>query len=186
MSFEGDYMTQKISVRRATEDDAPKLLEIYAPFVLNTAVTFEYEVPSVAKFAGRISDTLKKYPYLVASLDGEIAGYAYAGAFKERAAYSRCVEITVYVNERYKRCGIGQTLYHELEKALCAQGVLNLNACIAYTERQDDHLTQDSVLFHEKQGFCKVAHFHKCGFKFNRWYDMIWMEKLIGEHENGI
>jgi phosphinothricin acetyltransferase len=157
-------------------------LEIYAPYVEHTAITFEYEVPTVAEFKNRIETTLKKYPYLVAEKDKELLGYAYAGAFKERAAYDWAVETSIYVRMDLKRQGIGSFLYATLEKALKAQGILNLNACIAYAVCEDEFLTNDSVYYHEKQGYIKVAHFHKCGYKFNRWYDMVWMEKIIGEH----
>jgi phosphinothricin acetyltransferase len=150
--------------------------------VEHTAITFEYEVPTVAEFKNRIETTLKKYPYLVAEKDKELLGYAYAGAFKERAAYDWAVETSIYVRMDLKRQGIGSLLYATLEKALKAQGILNLNACIAYAVCEDEFLTNDSVYYHEKQGYIKVAHFHKCGYKFNRWYDMVWMEKIIGEH----
>ena len=175
-------MTGELTIRRAGTEDAAALLEIYRYYVLHTAITFEYEVPTVAEFANRITCTLQRYPYLVAEIDGQIVGYAYAGKFKERAAYAWNVELSVYVEKSQKRRGIGHALYHELERILKAQGVLNLNACIAYPVKEDEYLTFDSVRFHEKQGFTMVGEFHASGYKFNRWYDMVWMEKLIGEH----
>ena len=171
-----------LTIRTAVEHDAEALLQIYAPYVKKTAITFEYDVPSVEEFAGRISKVLQKYPYLVAEVNGEPVGYAYAGPFKERAAYDWAVETTVYVREDMKKSGIGRALYTALEEALAAQGILNLNACIAFPENEDSHLTKDSQLFHEKMGFNEVGRFHKCGCKFGRWYDMVWMEKLIGNH----
>ena len=81
----------------ATPDARFALVEIYAPYVRKTAVTFEYDVPSVAAFSGRIERVLEKFPYLVAENDGEIVGYAYAGAFHPRAAYQWCAEMSVYV-----------------------------------------------------------------------------------------
>ncbi len=173
---------EEITIRTAVRQDAEALLQIYAPYVKNTAITFEYDVPSVEEFAGRISKVLQKYPYLVAEVNGEPVGYAYAGPFKERAAYDWAVETTVYVRENMKKSGIGRALYTALEKALSAQGILNLNACIAFPETEDEYLTTDSVKFHEKMGFETAGRFHKCGCKFGRWYDMVWMEKLIGEH----
>jgi phosphinothricin acetyltransferase len=83
----------------------------------------------------------------------------------------------------YKRKGIGSLLYNALENALKEQGILNLNACIAYTDKEDDYLTNDSIRYHEKMGYTEVAHFHKCGYKNKTWYDMVWMEKFIGEHK---
>ncbi len=170
------------TIRTATKDDAARLLEIYAPYVENTAITFEYEVPSVAEFAQRIENTLKKYPYLIAESGDEILGYTYAGAFKGRAAYDWSVETTLYVKSTCHRQGIGKALYLALEKTLKAQNILNLNACIAYPEVEDEFLTQNSPHFHESMDYKLVGVFHQCGFKFHRWYDMIWMEKQIGEH----
>lgn len=171
-----------ITIRKANPDDAPQILGIYASYVQNTAISFEREVPSVREFSGRIENTLKKYPYFVAEADNEIVGYTYAGRFKKQAAYDWSVETTLYIREQNRRNGIGAMLYERLECALKAQGILNLNACIAYTDIEDAHLTNDSVAFHEKCGYRLVAHFHECGYKFNRWYDMVWMEKMIGEH----
>ncbi len=172
----------KITIRTAQLSDASEILKIYTPYVENTAITFEYEVPSTKEFEGRIASTLEKYPYIVAILEGKIVGYAYAGAFKSRAAYDWGVEMTVYVDRNLKRMGIGRILYEKIEAILGAQGILNVNACIGYPEKEDEHLTWDSVKFHDKLGYKKIGHFHECGYKFNRWYDMVWMEKLIGEH----
>lgn len=171
-----------ITIRKAMPSDAPQILEIYASYVQNTAISFEREVPSVREFSARIENTLKKYPYFVAETDKEIVGYTYAGRFKTQAAYDWSVETTIYIKKNNKRCGIGAMLYERLENALKAQGILNLNACIAYTDVEDAHLTNDSVAFHEKCGYRLVAHFHACGYKFDHWYDMVWMEKMIGEH----
>ena len=171
-----------ITIRTAQLSDAPEILKIYAPYIENTAITFEYEVPSTREFEGRIAGTLKKYPYIVAIMEGKIVGYAYAGAFKSRAAYDWGVEMTVYVDRNLKRMGIGRILYEKIEAILGAQGILNVNACIGYPEKEDEHLTWDSVKFHDKLGYKKIGHFHECGYKFNRWCDMVWMEKLIGEH----
>ena len=171
-----------VVVRIARESDAEKLLEIYKPYVENTAITFEYEVPTVEEFRSRINNTLRKYPYIVAEHEGIIIGYAYAGTFKDRAAYDWAVETTVYVSRDAKRLGIGRTLYDRLEKLLSMQNIVNLNACIAYTETEDEHLTNDSTMFHEHMGYKQVAHFVKCGYKFGHWYDMVWMEKHLGDY----
>ena len=102
------------TIRIATRRDAAKLLEIYAPYVEKTAVTFEYEVPEVQEFEERIGHVLEKYPFLICEREGEIAGYAYAGVFKNRAAYRWAVETTVYVREDRKKMGIGRELYAAL------------------------------------------------------------------------
>ncbi|HWS30123.1 MAG TPA: GNAT family N-acetyltransferase [Clostridia bacterium] len=177
-------MNTHISIRMAAEEDAEELLEIYSYYVVNTAVTFEYEIPSVAEFSRRIRKTLEKYPYIVALNGGHIVGYAYASAFKERPAYGWAVETSVYLGQDCRGRGVGKKLYAALEDTLKRQNILNLNACIAYTSKEDAHLDNTSVAFHEHLGYSKTAHFTKCGYKFGTWYDMVWMEKHIGAHTN--
>lgn len=177
-----------MKVRTATPDDAEKLLAIYAPYVEHTAITFEYEVPSAEEFRKRIENTLKKYPYIVAEYEGKPVGYAYAGRFHEREAYDRCVETSIYVDKSMKHMGIGRILYDELERELRNRGFLNMYACIAYPKTEDEYLNKNSAEFHAHLGYRLVGEFYDCGYKFGRWYNMIWMEKLIGEHksdENG-
>lgn len=174
-----------IEIRTAEEADAEELLAIYRPYVEETAITFEYDVPSVEEFKRRIRETKKRYPYLTAVCDGELAGYAYASPFKERAAYDWSVETSIYVKMDKKRLGIGKMLYEKLEELLGRQGILNVNACIAYPKENSTHLTMDSVYFHKKLGYQMVGTFHDSGYKFKEWYDMVWMEKMIGEHKAG-
>ncbi len=171
-----------ITIRKATKADAEAIQTIYAPYVRETAISFEYDVPSVEEMAKRIEEVQKTHPWIVAEEDGKIVGYAYAHAFYGRAAYQWAVETSIYVDRQEKRKGIGKKLHDTLEDRLKKQGILNMNACIAYIEPEEEHLTQDSVRFHERMGYTKVAHFHQCGKKFGRWYDVIWMEKIIGEH----
>lgn len=173
---------RKKGIRVATPQDAGALLAIYAPYVTDTAITFEYEVPSLTEFRERIRHTLERYPYLVMEQDGEILGYAYAGPFKERAAYDWAVETTIYVKQGMKKQGIGRKLYQALEDILIRQNILNLNACIGYPTVEDEYLTRNSMEFHQHLGYRLVGQFYQCGYKFGRWYDMVWMEKLVGEH----
>lgn len=171
-----------IKIRIAKLEDAKKLLDIYTPYIEETAITFEYSVPSIEEFKNRISHTLNKYPYLVAERNNKILGYAYASPFKERAAYDWAVETTIYVDKTMEKMGIGKILYDSLEKVVSAQNILNLNACIACPIIEDEYLTKNSVAFHEHLGYRLVGEFYKCGYKFNRWYNMVWMEKHIGSH----
>lgn len=173
---------RKKGIRVATPQDAEALLAVYAPYVTDTAITFEYEVPSLTEFRERIQHTLERYPYLVMEQDGEILGYAYAGPFKERAAYDWAVETTIYVKRGMKKQGIGRKLYQALEDTLIRQNILNLNACIGYPTVEDEYLTRNSMEFHQHLGYRLVGQFYQCGYKFGRWYDMVWMEKLVGEH----
>ena len=173
---------ENLKIRSAVPEDAARLLEIYSYYIVNTAVTFEYDVPSQGEFKKRIENTLEKYPYLVLECGGRTVGYAYAGVFKNRAAYDRSCEVSIYLDRNKRRQGYGKMLYEALEEKLKEQGILNMYACIADPIAEDEYLTKDSEKFHEKLGFAKVGEFHKCGYKFGRWYNMIWMEKMIGEH----
>ena len=169
-------------IRKATKEDAVSLLRIYSYYVENTAISFEYTTPLLGEFEERISNTLEKYPYLVLEEDGKIKGYAYAGVFKGRAAYDHCCEVTIYLDHDSKSNGYGRALYEALETALREMGIINLYACIGDPEVEDEYLTKNSESFHQHMGYTKVGEFHKCGYKFGRWYNMIWMEKMIGEH----
>lgn len=182
MEVRADLDRANISIRTVTPEDAQALLAIYAPYIMKTAVTFEYEVPSTTVFAERIAHTLVRYPYLAAVDGGEIRGYVYAGPLHERPAYDWSVETSIYVRMDQKGRGIGSALYRELERILRRQGIVNAAACIAYPETEDEYLTRDSVYFHEKQGYRMVGQFHECACKFGRWYHMVWMEKQIGPH----
>lgn len=168
-------MNAGINIRPAREADAEALLNIYAPYVEYTAVTFEYKVPSPAEFRDRILNISARYPYLTAWKNGCIMGYAYASSFKGRAAYDWSVETSVYVSRDARSSGIGTALYKELEELLKKQNICNMCACITYPNPA-------SIAFHEKFGYTTVAHFHKSGYKLGAWHDMIWMEKFINEH----
>lgn len=111
-------MNRTVMIRLATPEDAAEILKIYAPYVENTAISFEYEVPSEEEFRGRVESTLKRYPYIVAEQEGHIIGYAYVSIFHERKAYDWAVETSIYVDKDYKRSGCGKLLYQALEKIL--------------------------------------------------------------------
>lgn len=178
-----DREQNQVMIRIATCADAEAMLAIYAPYVENTAITFEYEVPTVEEFTKRIECILEKYPVLVAEKDEKVIGYAYADTFKGRAAFNWAVETSIYMDEACKGIGVGRSLYEKLEELLQSQNIVNLNACIAYPIEEDETLTKDSVYFHEKMGYRMVGKFRKCGYKFGRWYHMVWMEKHIGAHK---
>lgn len=271
----------KRTFRVARPEDAEALLAIYAPYVEETAITFEYEVPSVEAFRARIAHTLATYPYIVAvewqpanagtglvdgasascldraeanagtaHVDGtpvssapasgadevteahrtseRIIGYAYVGRMHERAAYDWSVETSIYVDRCARKHGLGRQLYERLEAILRAMNIISVNACIAYpgtmnptvdaataadrlqnahigigdpntADRarkdlregsadsgvdigEDPYLNTNSPDFHAHLGYQLVGHFHACAYKFDRWYDMIWMEKWIAPH----
>ncbi len=173
-----------IEVRDATLEDAEKTLKIYDYYVKNTAITFEYDTPTLFEFQNRMKEITERYPFLVILQDGEIKGYAYARRFVGRKAYDWSCELTIYLEHNAQKCGLGRTLYESLQSKLKAMGILNLYACIGYPTQDDEYLTTNSADFHKHLGFETVGTFHNCGYKFGRWYDMIWMEKIIGEHND--
>ncbi|WP_408071483.1 GNAT family N-acetyltransferase [Butyrivibrio sp. JL13D10] len=169
-------------IRDVKLEDADRLLDIYGYYVLNTAITFETEIPTKQEFQRRITGITSKYPYLVLESEGVIYGYAYAGVFKDRAAYDKSCELTIYIDNSAKKKGYGKALYAVLEKRLAEIGIENLYACIGDPVVADDYLDNNSEMFHAHLGFRKIGTFYKCGYKFGNWYNMIWMEKLIGNH----
>ena len=171
-------MSLPVIIRPAAPEDAEALLSIYAPYVKHTAITFEYEVPSAEEFQKRIAHTLQHYPYLVAerttssstqdiknkadcSACTEIAGYAYAGPLHARAAYAWSVETSIYVRESERKSGIGKALYASLEKALAAQNMTNLNACIASPVVDDEYLNHKSIQIDQQLAYSIVGEYHK-------------------------
>lgn len=170
------------TIRDARLADASRIREIYDPYVRTTAITFEYVTPSVEEFEGRMERTMQRYPYLVAEEDGQVVGYAYANPFGTRAAYGWTCEVSIYLDQQVHGHGLGRALYAALEDALLRMGVVNVYACVAYPPVPDEHLTTNSADFHEHLGFTVAGHLHQCGFKFGRWYDMLYMEKVLAEH----
>ena len=174
---------KEIIIRDATVNDIESLLSVYAPYVENTAVSFEYEVPSIDEFRSRFEKITKKYPYFLAEdSNGKVLGYTYYSEFKDREAYRYSVETTIYLAKEACGRGIGRKLYEVLEKAAKAQNITNMNACIATCKTEDEYLTNRSYYFHEKMGYKLVGTFHNSGYKFDKWYDMVWMEKSVGEY----
>ena len=172
-----------IKICLARKEDARPIVDIYAPYVRETAITFDYEVPSVEDYERKIGHVLKRYPFLTARQGEEILGYAYAGCFKDRAAYDWACELSIYVRQDQRRAGIGARLYGAMEGILYQMGLIGLYACIGLPRtEEDEHLTFDSVRFHERMGYQLVGKFTGCGYKFGRWYDMCWMEKKIREN----
>ena len=173
-----------VTIENAQLQQAEELLEIYAWYVQNTAITFEWDVPSLTEFRQRIADTQTRFPWLVLRDGGRILGYGYLSAFHPRKAYEWCAETSIYLDHDLRGKGYGWKLYEALEEAAGAMGILNLNACIACPKGEaDEYLSDASIRFHEHLGYSLVGEFHDCGFKFSRWYDMVWMEKMLGIHE---
>lgn len=172
-------MDRKLNIRAANADDARALLDIYGYYVKETAITYECEIPSVEEFKRRIIHILKEYPYIVAEYDGKILGYAYASRFMERAAYAWNAEMTVYIDKNSRGMRIGEKLYTLLEEILKEQGAVKAVAIITPPEGTENDSVYNSKHFHEKLGYKLAGEMKYCGYKFNRWYNTIAMDKIL-------
>lgn len=167
-------MNRNIVLRTAREEDAEELLSIYAPYVENTAVSFEYETPSAQEFKERIREILIDYPYLVCEADGKIAGYAYAHRLFARKAYQWDVELSIYLRPQFQRQGIGAKLYAALIALLRMQRVRNLYALVTFPNMGSERL-------HEQFSFTLAGVYHKAGYKCGNWHDVLLFERLLEE-----
>ncbi len=159
-------------IRDATERDAGAMLAIYQPFVTDAAVSFELEPPSPAEFAERIRAAQGRWAWLAAERDGIVAGYAYAGQYKTRAAYDWSVETAVYVHGDHRGQGVGGALYSRLFAVLAEKGF-----CTAYAGIT---LPNDaSIRLHEALGFTLIGVFRRAGWKFGRWHDVSWWQREL-------
>ena len=159
-------------IRFATEADIPEILDIYAPYVLNTAYSFEYTVPTPEEFTERFRSYTAQFPWLVWEEEGAVLGYAYASRPWGRAAYSWNAEISIYLAPRIHGKGIGRKLCTVLEELLRLQGYR-----IIYSVITSDN--QGSIDFHKKIGYTFVAEFPGCGHKFGRQLGTVWLEKRL-------
>jgi phosphinothricin acetyltransferase len=163
-------------LRIATKDDAAGMLEIYAPFILNSGITQETEVPSVDEFQKRILANLEERPWLVCKINNEIAGYAYAGKHRDRKGYQWCTEPSVYISEKFFGLGVANALYTALFDILKLQGYVNAYAVITLPNDR-------SIAFHKKFGFDYLTTYPKIGYKLGQWHDVGWMQYEIIPHK---
>ena len=159
-------------IRIATEADVPQMLAIYAPYIENTTITFEYSVPTEAEFLTRFREITAQFPWLVWAEDGKILGYAYGSAPFHRDAYRWCAEDSVYLLPEAQGRGIGKKLCLALEKVLILQGYRRIYALITAEN-------QVSVSFHQKLGYTLRAELPDAGYKFGRWIGVFWMDKPL-------
>ncbi len=151
-------------IRPVTLDDAKRIAEIYNHYILNTTVTFEEQPLGVEEVGARIAKVTASYPWLVSEDGGHISGYAYATAWKERAAYRYTVESSIYLAPEQTGSGVGSALYATLIAELRARHMHCIIGGIAVPNER-------SVKFHQKFGFEKVGEFKQLGWKFDRWID---------------
>lgn len=163
-----------MAIRIATADDGAAVAAIYAPYVLETAISFEETPPSGQEMAARIASTLRTHPFFVFEAQGRVLGYAYGGAHVARAAYRWSANVSVYVAGDAHRRGIGRTLYERLLATLRRQGFHSLFAGIALPNEK-------SVGLHEALGFAHLGTYREVGFKFGRWHDVGWWRLAVGE-----
>lgn len=165
-----------LEIRLATPDDAAQIQAIYAPVVRETAISFEWEPPSVEEMRRRVESTLAKgYPWLVLDHSGEILGYAYGSTHRERVAYRWSAEVSVYIHPAWHRRGIGRALYASLFEVLRLQGFRNAFAGATQPN-------PGSVALHEAMGFQEIGLFRRIGYKFGKWHDVRWWGLALGEH----
>ncbi len=162
------FYNDRVKIRPAVPADAEAFLDIYAPIVRDTAISFELEPPTADELRARMA---KAHLWIAAEDDGML-GYAYAAPFRDRAAYRFSVETTVYVHERARRRGVGRGLYAELFRQLAERRFVTALAVITLPNRS-------SVALHESMGFKPVGVFHNVGFKFETWHDTGWWEREV-------
>ena len=147
-------------------------MAIYAPFVTDTAVSFELEPPSVEEFLQRILVAQSKWAWLVAAQAGQVAGYAYASSFRQRAAYQWSIEVSAYLAPAARGRGIGRALYERLIALMVAKGYCTAYAGITLPN-------EASVRLHQAVGFVPVGVFRRAGRKFGAWHDVSWWQREL-------
>ncbi|MDI9335944.1 MAG: GNAT family N-acetyltransferase [Gammaproteobacteria bacterium] len=168
-------MTSHLIVRPSEDRDLASITTLYAHHVLYGTGTFELEPPSEAEMLARRTAILaQKRPYLVAEKSGQVVGFCYAGMFRTRSAYAHTLEDSVYVDDQWQHRGIGQALMWELLRILSQQGVRQILALIG------DSQNIGSVQLHRRLGFQQVGTLPAVGWKFDRWLDVVVMQKALG------
>lgn len=168
-----ENMSNKL-IRFVKTTDASRILSIYEPYIEKTSITFECKIPSLKDFTQRVEKISSFYPYIVCEVDDEVVGYAYAGKIREREAYQWDAELSIYLDEQYHHMGIGKLLYMALIDLLKLMNIYNIYGVIT--------LPNDaSVSLHKDLGFKELGIFQKTGYKFDSWYDVIWLDKSINE-----
>jgi len=161
------------TVRDASEDDATACAAIYAPYVRETAVSFEGEPPTPAQMAERIAVATHRHAWVVLEDDDRLVGYAYGGPHQKRAAYRFSCEVSVYVEQGRRRAGSGRALYEALFERLAARGYLMAVAGMTLPN-------EASAGLHRAMGFESVGVYRRIGWKFGAWHDVAWMQRALG------
>lgn len=156
-----------VTIRLVTPDDAAAIVSLYAPYVTDTSVTFEYEVPTVEDYRQRIVDITAFFPFFLLEEDGVPAGYAYAHAFHERKAYQWMCETSIYIGQDFHHKGYATRLYRLLLRALHDQGFCEAIAILGCPNLPSEG-------FHQSMGFHLIGTFERAGYKQGQWHDVKW------------
>jgi phosphinothricin acetyltransferase len=159
-------------VRDAVAADAAACAAIYAPYVRETAISFETEAPDADEVARRIADAQREHAWLVLCEDGRVVGYAYGGPFRQRAAYRWACEVSVYLERGRRRTGAGRALYEALLPRLAARGYRTALAGMTLPN-------EASVGLHRALGFEPVGTFRRVGYKHGAWHDVAWAQIVL-------
>ncbi len=168
-------MENELTIRLIGENDTQQVLDIYRPYVLDTAITFEYEVPSAAEYQERITTNTEHYPWLVCLQHDQIVGFAYGSKHRYKTAYQWSVESTVYLSPAAHGKGIGRLLYETLFELLKLQGYFNVYAGVAIPNAKSEG-------FHKALGFEVIGDFKKIGYKLGEWHDVKWFQLHLATH----
>ncbi len=171
----GGSVSPDLRIRPATREDLPRVQAIYAHEVLTGTASFELEPPDVDALARRMRRVRERgCPYLVAVVDDDVVGYAYAAEYRPRPAYAYTVESSVYVAAEARRRGVGEALLRQLVDDCTAAGARQMVAVIG------DSAHVASIALHAKCGFRQVGVLHDVGYKFHRWLDSVIMQRTLG------
>ena len=165
-----------MGIRMAAVADVPEILDIYAPYVRDTAISFEYSVPTLAEFTDRFLSITSHFPWLVWEEQGQVLGYAYGSLPFERAAFQWCGEVSIYLRPEARGRGIGRRLYAALEALMALQGYRKVYSLVTTANTP-------SVAFHEAVGYRITAELPGCGFKLGQWHGLLWLEKELNPVE---
>ncbi|WP_259069369.1 GNAT family N-acetyltransferase [Mucilaginibacter sp. X4EP1] len=168
-------MNNNFSVRLISPEDTSSVLAIYAPYITDAVISFEYEVPSLNEFAERISTTTGEYPWLVCEYDNQVIGYVYASKHRARTAYQWSAECTAYLAAGFHRLGLARILYDALFEILKLQNIINVYAGITLPNTKSEE-------FHKAMNFYLIGTNKNVGYKFNKWHDVGWFQLDLSEH----
>ena len=159
-------------IRNVLISDIPQVVEILNYYVGNDSCTFQINPYTISEISEKIAEITKVYPYIVMEEDNEVIGFAYASRWREKQAYDKSAETTIYLNPQQKHRGLGKILYQELIEQLRQKNFRLLVACLTLPN-------PSSVRLHESLGFEKAGEFRDAGYKFNRWCDVGFWQKVL-------